>query len=126
MRSLVEHLTARLERVEEGRSFGSASSGRYGYVDHEALERYFAIVEGRDSRAQGMEGRSLSKVVPPPPPMQPELGFAHPGLGHHMPAVPPLPSGSPIPPVHHMSAQHPFDPFQETLLVASAALLEDK
>ena len=40
MRSLVEHLADRLEKVEGGRaaSFGSASSGRLGWVDHVALE----------------------------------------------------------------------------------------
>ena len=44
MRSLVEHLAGRLERVECDRaaSFGSASSGKYGWVDHQSLDRELA------------------------------------------------------------------------------------
>ena len=44
MRSLVEHLADRIERFEGERpgSFGSASSGRLGWVDHVALDRELA------------------------------------------------------------------------------------
>ena len=44
MRSLVEHLTDRLDRVECERaaSVGSASSGKLGWVDYQALDRELA------------------------------------------------------------------------------------
>ena len=91
MRSLVEHLTERLERIEEGRSFGSASSGRFGYVDQVALERHFAQVEARNQSVQGQDARdSWSRSVPP---LIPTPGLGTPGFGS-LPSA--QGSGSPI------------------------------
>ena len=109
MRSLVGHLGERLEKVEEGRSFDSASSGRLGYVDHVALSKHLAQLEATEARAQGPE-RGGSKVRPPspPPPPPPSYGL-RPGLGP-ITAVPPVSPlefgavwrGNPVPAVHHI------------------------
>ena len=52
MRSLVEHLTERLERVEESRSFDSASSVRHGSV-HQVMPGSPGIRRSPDLRTSG-------------------------------------------------------------------------
>ena len=56
IRSLVEHLADRLEKVEEAKagSFGSASSGRYGWVDHQALNQELT----RQARVRELEAQT--------------------------------------------------------------------
>ena len=115
MKSLVEHLTERLERVEEGRSFDSASSGRFGYVDQVALNRHFAQLEAREARAQGLGLRSNPEVRPPSSP--PIRGLQH-DVGPMNCSIPP--TGYPTPPVHHISSRAAFDPFVEPVNVGGS------
>ena len=72
MRSLVEHLVDRLEKVEGDRaSFGSASSGKLGWVDFQALDRELAkqsqMRELEAFTQQGIGPSSSSFRVPPVP-----------------------------------------------------------
>ena len=65
MRSLVEHLQERLDRVEGDRngSFGSASSGRMGWVDHQALDRELARqARAREFEAYGLRGSEIDSI----------------------------------------------------------------
>ena len=85
MRSLVEHLVDRIERVEADKaaSFGSASSGRLGWVDHQALDRELARqAQRRELEAFTQQG--LDYQVPEGPPRFPSASPAS-------SACPPLP-----------------------------------
>ena len=96
MKSLIEHLNDRLERVEaeKGGSFGSASSGRLGWVDHQALDREFARqAHLQELQAFNDRGSGPFNFLHPPPPPLPH-SMRRPAL--ELPAPPTSWSGPPL------------------------------